>query len=236
MSFSLVGTKWNLDEFRQHLLPVRNLWFKSVTLHHTGFPDLSMRPNGLTAQHIRNIQSYYEGTRKWDRGPHLFIDDHDINGMSPLTKPGIHAASFNSTSIGIEVLGNYDVDDPLSGRGFQCWNRAAKVTRLILDSINMPIDKRSILFHRDDPKTRKSCPGMNVRKEWFIGLVKSQDKPAQEEETPAKENPANDHLKAIDWQISQIQEEAADLPEDRRRELDERLRNIKWRALKVSTN
>ena len=75
-------------------------------MHHTAAPSLAQRPRGLTIQHIRNIQNYYQSQLGWSSGPHLFIDDDQIFGMSSLERRGIHAVSFNRTHIGIEVLGN----------------------------------------------------------------------------------------------------------------------------------
>ena len=36
-----------------------------------------------------------------------------------MTAHGVHAVSFNSTGVGIEMLGNYDIEDPRTGRGLQ---------------------------------------------------------------------------------------------------------------------
>jgi hypothetical protein len=125
----------------------------------------------LTIQHIHNIQSFYKSLG-WNRGPHLFVDEDQIFGMTPLGTPGIHAVSFNRSSIGIEVLGDYDSEDPLSGRGLQCMKVAAAATRSLLQWLDLPTNDKTVLFHRDDPKTSKTCPGKKVTKDWFLGLVK----------------------------------------------------------------
>ena len=31
----------------------------------------------------------------------------------------------------------------------------------------------TVKFHRDDPRTSKSCPGTKVSKEWFLNLVEN---------------------------------------------------------------
>lgn len=172
MSYANVGKVWTGDSFKEYLKTVNKpSWVRSVTLHHTAAPSLAMRPNGLIIQHIHNIKNYYQSRLGWNRGPHLFIDEDEIFGMTPLTRSGIHAASFNSTSIGIEVLGNFDVEDPLSGRGLKCWKLAALATSDLLDWIGVGISSKTILFHRDDPRTSKTCPGRKVTKDWFIDLV-----------------------------------------------------------------
>jgi hypothetical protein len=173
MSFSSVGLVFDLPSFRQHLTGLDMSWAKSVTIHHTGSPDLAARPKGFTIQHMRNIQSYYEGERKWFRGPHLFTDEDQIFGMSPLTARGTHAETFNTTSIGIEMLGNYDIDSPFEGRGREVLLRTAATTAAILIKLGLPANELTIHFHRDDPKTSKTCPGTKIEKAPFIALVKN---------------------------------------------------------------
>lgn len=174
MSYANVGKVWSNSSFKDYLKTVNKpSWVKTVTLHHCASPSLAQRPVGLTIQHINNIASYYKNTLGWNRGPHLFIDENEIFGMTPLTIPGIHAVSFNSSSIGIEVLGNYDVEDPLSGRGLECWKVAAQCTADLLRWIGVEPSSKTVLFHRDDPKTSKTCPGKKVTKDWILNLIKA---------------------------------------------------------------
>ena len=174
MSYSNVGKVWTAEEFEQYLGKLGKLgWAKSVTIHHTGTPNLAMRPKGWTRQHMKNLRSFYKNTKKWSRGPHLFTDEDQIFGLSPLTERGIHAVSFNKNSIGIEALGNYDKDSPRSGRGRAVMEITAISAKLLLEKLNLPVNSNTIKFHRDDRKTKKSCPGKKVAKEWFLDLVKS---------------------------------------------------------------
>lgn len=171
MSYANVGRVWTVESFREYLKGVkRPAYAKSVTIHHTGAPTLAQRPKGFLAQHILNIQSYYKSLG-WSRGPHLFIDEDQIFGMTPLNVPGIHAVSFNRTSIGIEVLGDYDNEDPLSGRGLSCMKTAAATAKALFEWLDIPVNETTLKFHRDDPKTRKTCPGKKVKKDWFVSLV-----------------------------------------------------------------
>jgi len=172
MSFSNVGLVWSPLTFAEYLRGKKPpLWATSVTIHHTAAPSLAQRPDGFTAQHIRNIQSYYQQKLGWTKGPHFFTDEDQIWGMTPPTTQGIHAKSFNSASIGIEVLGNFDVEDPSTGRGKLCWETTAIATKILLDWLGVSANSRTVLFHRDDPKTTKTCPGTKVTKEAFIALV-----------------------------------------------------------------
>jgi hypothetical protein len=93
--------------------------------------------------------------------------------MTPLNVPGIHAVSFNRSSIGIEILGDYDREDPLSGRGLTAMQTGAAATKALFEWLDLPINETTLKFHRDDPKTSKTCPGKLVKKDWFISLVKN---------------------------------------------------------------
>ena len=176
MSFANVGKVWTVDSFKEYLKSLalgEKPWFRAVCLHHTFAPNLHQRPDGLLVKHVENIRSFYQKDLGWTRGPHLFIDDDQIWGMTPLTVRGVHAASFNSSSIGIEVLGDYDNEDPKNGRGLECWKTAAAATKAVLDWVKLPVNEKTVLFHRDDPRTTKTCPGVKVQKPWIIDLIKN---------------------------------------------------------------
>lgn len=185
MPFGNVGRVWSRAQFPTALaVMTKPTWVKGITLHHTGAPSLSTRPHGLTAQHIENIRDFYRNEMGWKGGPHLFVDEDQIWGMNEFSVPGVHAVSFNRTHIGIEVLGDFDIEDPLSGRGFECWMSALSATNSLLDWLSLPIS--SVNFHRDDPKTKKSCPGRKVTKDWVHGILKDsiiQTAPKAEEYT-----------------------------------------------------
>ena len=171
MGFELVGRVWDAVGFKNYIESVNLDWADSVTVHHTAWPNLDQRPKGWTIQHMRNIQHYYQKKLKWSAGPHLFTDEDQIFGMSSLYRRGVHAKSFNKSSIGIEVLGNYDTEDPELGRGLECWTVTAKAVAAILKKMGLPVTSKTVKFHRDDPKTSKTCPGSKVSKEWFLQLV-----------------------------------------------------------------
>ena len=177
MGFENVGRVWTPQTLEDYLSTLtRPDWCDAVTLHHTAAPSLAQRPNGLTAQHIKNIQDFYqEAPRNWSSGPHLFVDDDQCWGMCDFRKKGIHAVSFNKRAIGIEVLGDYDSENPKTGRGLECWKTAAAATKLLLDWLGKTASESTVLFHRDDPLTSKTCPGTKVKKDWILGLIAAAD-------------------------------------------------------------
>lgn len=175
MSYNNTGKVWTPDSFGEYLKTIKPPnWAKAVCLHHTSSPSLAQRPKGWTIQHIENMKSFYQGMG-WKSGPQLFTDEDQVFGMTPLTEAGVHAVSFNRTAIGIEALGHYSKngENPKTDRGLYVWLNTARITRLLLDWLGLPINEKTVLFHRDDPKTSKDCPGSQVSKDWIISEIKN---------------------------------------------------------------
>lgn len=180
MSFADVGKSYDTPEdLYSHLRALRTgealgHWKpQGIVMHHTYFPDLSMRPEGFDAQLIKNAAHGYVHDRGWRSGPHLFIDDHKAWGMTPFTEPGTHAVSFNRTRFGVEVLGNYDTDaDKESPRGRKCWIKAAQYVAAICAAMRWDATARTIVGHRDDGATDRTCPGTKIDLELFRDNVR----------------------------------------------------------------
>ncbi len=187
MGFENVGRVWTPATLRQDLAGKKPpAWARGLVLHHTQIPDLAMRPRGLALQHIITIADYYRRPVQsdglgWSSGPHLFLDEDQAFGMCDVQRRGVHAKSFNAGFLGLEVLGNYDVEDPRGGRGLRCWRNAAAVAGVLLDWLGLTPAAETVLFHRDDPKTDKQCPGSRVDKSWVLRLIS-----APEEAGPAR--------------------------------------------------
>lgn len=174
--FENVGLVWTPESLRDYLKGrPRPAWCKGITLHHTGAPSLATRPKGLLITHIHNMRDYYKtpvpeiGKGSWGTGPHLFVDEDQGFGMTPFEFQGTHARSFNATHIGIEVLGDYDSEQPGSGRGLECWTNAVAFVRVLLDWLNLPTS--AVNFHRNDPKTPKTCPGTRVTLPFVVDML-----------------------------------------------------------------
>lgn len=169
---NILGKAYTPTEFTAYLATLKwSAWKPShIVIHHCAEPSLAQRPHGFINQHMLNLQDFYEG-KGWSAGPHLFTDDDQIWTFSPMTARGVHAVSFNATGIGIEMLGDYDTEDPKSGRGQQVLQTTAAATKAIMARLGL--DKSCIRFHRDDPKTNKACPGKKITKEWFLSLLDS---------------------------------------------------------------
>ena len=130
-----------------------------IVLHNTGIPNIAQRQDGLTAEHIANLQSYYESLG-WHAGPHLFCDQNGIWIFSPLSAPGVHSPSWNEVSYGIEQLGDFDTENYCSGAGELIHENAIAAMAVLCHAAG--IDSQDIRLHKDDPlTTHKDCPGQN---------------------------------------------------------------------------
>lgn len=141
-----------------------------LVVHHMASPNLAMRPNGLTPQHLDNLENYYANEMHWSAGPHLFVDDKMIHVFSPLDKRGVHAVSFNANGIGLEMLGDFDSEDPWSGRGLKVLENTRSAIEALADRLKL-VTPECIRFHRDDPRTSKTCPGLKIPKERFNKFI-----------------------------------------------------------------
>lgn len=227
MSYANVGKRWSPSSFPAYLATLpRPAWAKSVTVHHCAAPSLAQRPNGFLDQHLRNLEDFYKNTKGWSAGPHGFIDEDEIHGMSPFTAPGVHAVSFNRSSIGFEMLGDYDVEDPATGRGLLVCITTAFAVHATLEWLGLPINDRTVLFHRDDPKTSKTCPGTKVKKDWFLDLVR-QASPAQRPTIPTA--PASGAIApVVEYIAAKIGDTYAKVAKDFKREGKLYLYKGKW--------
>lgn len=152
---------------------------KFVTMHHTGAPDLKTwngyQTKGISdKQWLTNLASYYGNKLGWRAGPHFFFTPKHFCVLSPPTSRGVHAVSFNATSWGVECVGNFD-SEPFEGAikdkyidGLACLHLA---TGLPVDPYKF--NQQGLHFHRDDPRTSKTCPGTNVSKQGLIQAIKA---------------------------------------------------------------
>jgi hypothetical protein len=172
MGFENVGKVWTPASLGEELSQrQRPSWCDGVTFHHTAVPSLAQRPLGFKLQHLQNLQHYYQAEKGWSAGPHLFVDEDQLWGMTPFDQTGVHAKAFNNRTIGIEVLGNYDIEDAQSGRGLVCWKNAVAAAHVLLIWLGKSPTEQSITFHREDPEAHKTCPGNGVTKSWIFQLL-----------------------------------------------------------------
>lgn len=160
----IIGERFSPDEFDTYCHKLQwTSWRPSfIVLHNTAIPSLAQRPDGLLLQHIKALEAYYRDERQWSAGPHLFIDDKQIWVFTPLTVSGVHSPSWNSSSLGIEMLGDYSKESFTKGRGLKVrTNTIAAITTI---NTALGFDPHSLMLHREDQLTTHACPGSGVRK------------------------------------------------------------------------
>ena len=168
----IVGLNYTPDEFDSYCHALTwAAWRPSfIVLHNTAAPSLAQRPNGLTKQHILNLEKYYRDEQGWSAGPHLFVDDKQIWVFTPLTVSGVHSPSWNKVALGVEMLGDYDKDDFDSGRGLKVQQNTVAAFATLCAVLGL--DPDTTRLHKEDPLTTHACPGKNVSKPKFIQAVK----------------------------------------------------------------
>jgi len=168
----IVGKSFSPEAFREYVteLSFQDWRPEFVVLHNTGIPTLGQRPQGLTLEHIKGLESYYRDDMGWSAGPHLFLDDRQIWAFTPLTTPGVHSPSWNSRSLGVEMLGDYDREEFDSGRGLAVQQNAVAAVAILSAALALPPD--TMRLHREDPETKHHCPGDRVDKVAFVQAVK----------------------------------------------------------------
>lgn len=148
-----------LDAYLAALLPFKKpAWIHGITIHHSLIPTRAQWHGRSTMEATKR----YYIDKGWSAGPHLFLAalapnplDDGIWAGTPLAVPGIHAGQCNSAYIGVEVVGNYDVEP---------WPHAvgALVYGVVLALMRWAkIPPRRVLGHRECLKN-KSCPGRQV--------------------------------------------------------------------------
>lgn len=174
MTFTPFVKRWlAVEELPAYLKTLKFTSWKpsGMVLHNTWQPRLEDWPGKVSRdQRLINLERYYRVEQKWSAGPHAFIDDYGIGLATPFNERGIHSPSWNGTRIGIEMVGNYDEESVVSGRGLKVWKNTVALFGLL--HAEMGWDPDSIKFHREDPKTtHKDCPGKNISKDGFIRAV-----------------------------------------------------------------
>lgn len=160
-------------------------WAKFVVVHNTSSPDIHLyrddwmkrAPSEWTPEiWLRNLVSYYSGMG-WKGGPHLFIPPQPdcILVLNALTVPGTHTPSWNSFSIGVETVGEFErekFEDPT--RDNLVFALAALHRKLGLTPLPYVLGKQGLHFHKEDhATTHKTCPGHNMVKSDLVARVQA---------------------------------------------------------------
>lgn len=141
-----------------------------IVAHHTGSPTLAnwqaWQKRAIPVsdeQWLKNLANYYGNELGWSAGPHFFFTPKHFCVLSPPDRRGVHAASFNGLAWGVEMVGNYDVED-LPEDVYQRYVSGLACLHIATGLKVMPFRyaAQGMHFHRDDPKTSKQCAGRKL--------------------------------------------------------------------------
>ena len=133
-----------------------------IVLHHTWSPTAKQYKGTATWTAIRD---YHVNVRGWsDIGYHFGIGpDSTVWRLRPVERSGAHVLNRNAHTVGVALVGNFDVEDPMAN-GLPM---AALVFRILLDRFGLGIG--AVRFHREFQN--KTCPGTRIDLAAFRQLV-----------------------------------------------------------------
>jgi N-acetylmuramoyl-L-alanine amidase CwlA len=171
----IVGEGFLPDNFAEYISTVDMCEFESrlgawkpqfVVLHNTAVPTFKQWHDISGRDRMNNLEHYYRDELRWTAGPHLFIADDLIWVFTPINVRGIHSPSWNHTSWGVELVGDYEKEELLP----IVKSNAITAIAALCQKCNLAAD--TLRLHHEDPlTTHKGCPGKNVIKQEFINGI-----------------------------------------------------------------
>jgi len=166
----------SIEEFRSYLrgLDYANGWRPSgIVQHNTASPTLEQWWTGSTPpeQRMENMISYYRDDQGWSAGPHAFVDGKDIWVLTDFNVSGVHSPSWNGSRLGIEMVGDYDIESDEEGMGAKVLQLTTALFGECCMFFGWEPNGDIIKQHKEDPQTDHDCPGANVVKQEFLNDV-----------------------------------------------------------------
>jgi hypothetical protein len=151
------------------------------TLHNTGVPSLAQWIRmGATPQERwgASLNRYYTGLG-WHAGPHFVVCPDYVWMLSDPSQPGVSVSCWNAKTVGIEMVGNYEIggDEFASGLGANVRDNAIQVLALLANSFGWSdlaefnLGERGLHFHRECVRDHHLCPGSRVDKQDILERV-----------------------------------------------------------------
>jgi len=132
-------------------------------IHHTWKPNYS-HFNGKNHESLqRGMRNYHVNTMGWaDIAQHftLFPDGTWALGR-PLSKKPVSISGWNTGAVMVEMVGDFDKGRDQMTVGQK--NAILEITKFMKDELGL-----RIVFHRDSPRTSKTCPGSGIDKVAFM--------------------------------------------------------------------
>lgn len=154
-----------------------------IVLHNTSVPTiklwLSWAPE-KRQQYIKNVQQMYEVDDHWHAGPHFFVPPDDTVAAFGFSNPetcGTHASCFNSDSIGIEMVGEFNSEPFDGGPGALVRDNAILLMAMLHNKLGLQPEpyvyaRQGLHFHVECRADNHDCPGRLVSKPDVIARLK----------------------------------------------------------------
>ena len=153
---------------------------KFPTLHNTAVPSLAQwLAYGATSKERwgANLNHYYQGMG-WHSAVHLVCCPDYIWNLCDLEADGVNVSCWNRITIGIEMVGNFEVggDDPTTGEGAKVIANAVSALAILSRKLGWNIGTLvrgigGLHFHRECLRDGHPCPGSRVNKADILARV-----------------------------------------------------------------
>ena len=154
----------SFEEFLRHLEALEMpREIEMVVVHHTESPTATQYRGIETVAAVRR---FHMEDRGWsDTGYHLMIGPPgDLYLCRPLALEGAHCKGYNTHSIGISYIANFDHEDPATYPGMAL---GQAVVAALLRRFGLGVE--AIHFHRE--YADKTCPGVKMELERYRAEV-----------------------------------------------------------------
>lgn len=130
-----------------------------ICIHH------SLTADNVVLSDCAAIRRYHVETNGWDDIGYHYLIERVKRGVQveigrPIGFQGAHCPAINATSIGICLVGNYDLAPPDK----EMLDALAQLVRELMDQYKIPV--AGVHFHSDF--STKSCPGKLFPREGFL--------------------------------------------------------------------
>jgi peptidoglycan hydrolase-like protein with peptidoglycan-binding domain len=189
-TFIPTPTHYTRDEFRKLISSIQlGAWRpKFPTLHNTGVPSLAQwKAYGPTTKEgwggslNRFFASASKGKPPWHAGPHFVCCPDYIWYLSDLRFDGVSVSCWNPVTVGIEMVGNYELgsDDFATGDGAKVGDNAAFALAVLCEKYGWKLENYAqgvsgLHFHKECTADHHACPGSKVSKAKMTALANAQ--------------------------------------------------------------
>lgn len=196
MSWPAVKRAFSQEDFRRYVATLAwPTWRPSkIVWHNTAAPSLAQwiksadadRFNGLVpgTTRIGNLERFFRDNQGWSGCPHLFVANDLIWVMNPLTARGTHSPSFNTTALGIEMVGDFAAEDDDAGEGLRVKRNTIFASAVLCQALGLD-PQSAIYLHKQDPRTTHDCPGIDIARDKISMIAEVCDLMAGGEHDPA---------------------------------------------------